>query len=315
MPVSSATERLRRLLALVPWVAGHPDGVAVDEVCSRFDLTRDQLLGDLDTVMMVGVHPFTPDTLIDAWVADDRVTIRYADSFTRPLRLTPGEGVALVAAARALLATPGSDSGGPLSRALDKLIGVLGPDAASALDIHLGNAAPEVFESLSAARRDGLQVEIDYYRPDEGARQRRRIEPSQLWSAEGRWYVSGWCHLAEGVRTFRVDRIAAAEATSTPFAHPTDDAPTEVDFGDDLPQVVLDVERTAVWRFEEVPVLERSDGADGTVRVRVAVASQRWLARTLVQLGPAVTVVRSDPGIDVAGLVADEAASLLARYR
>ena len=174
---------------------------------------------------------------------------------------------------------------------------------------------PRCSRRFAAARRDRLQVEIDYYRPDEGARQLRRIEPTQLWSAEGRWYVSGWCHLAEGVRTFRVDRIAAVHPTATPFDHRTDDVPTEVDFGDDLPQVVLDVERTAVWRFEEVPVLERGDGADGAVRLRIAVASQRWLARTLVQLGPAASVVRSDPAIDVARLVVDEATALLARYR
>ena len=119
MAVTSATDRLRRLLALVPWVAAHADGATVDEICTRFDFTPARLLDDLDTVMMVGVHPFTPDTLIDVWVTDDRVTIRYADSFTRPLRLTPGEAVALVAAARGLLATPGSEPDGPLARALD----------------------------------------------------------------------------------------------------------------------------------------------------------------------------------------------------
>jgi proteasome accessory factor C len=315
MPVTSATERLRRLLALVPWVAAHPDGVPVDEVCARFDLTRARLLDDLDTVMMVGVHPFTPDTLIDVWVADDRVTIRYADSFTRPLRLTPGEAVALVAAARALLATPGSEHDGPLARALDKLIGVLGADAPSAVDIQLGHAAPEVFDALGIARRDRDQVDIDYYRPDQDERQVRRIEPAQLWSAEGRWYVSGWCHQASAVRTFRVDRIASVEATGVPFEHEADDAPTAVEFGDELPQVVLDVARNAVWNFEEVPVLERIDGNGGAVRLRVAVASERWLARTLVQLGPDVTVVSTDPLLDVGRLVADEAATLLGRYR
>ena len=315
MAVTSATDRLRRLLALVPWVAAHADGVSVDEICTRFDLTPARLLDDLDTVMMVGVHPFTPDTLTDVWVTDDRVTIRYADSFTRPLRLTPGEAVALVAAARGLLATPGSEPDGPLARALDKLTGVLGPDAASALDVRLGHAAPQVFEALGQARHDRLQVEIDYYRPDEDARQLRRIEPAQLWSAEGRWYVSGWCHLAEGVRTFRVDRIAAVHPTDDPFVHGTDDAPVAVEFGDDLPQLVLDVARSVVWHFEEVPVLERTELPNGDVRLRIAVASGRWLARTLVQLGPDATVVRTDPRLDVARWVVDEAAALLDRYR
>ena len=125
------------------------------------------------------------------------------------------------------------------------------------------HAAPEVFEALGVARRDRSQVDIDYYRPDQDVRQVRRIEPAQLWSAEGRWYVSGYCHLAAAVRTFRVDRIAAVEATVMPFEHAVDDAPAAVEFGDELPQVVLDVERNAVWNFEEVPVLERTDGSGG----------------------------------------------------
>ena len=50
-----------------------------------------------------------------------RSSIRLAEYFDRPLRLTPAEGVALLAAGRALLAVPGSDPTGPLATALEKL--------------------------------------------------------------------------------------------------------------------------------------------------------------------------------------------------
>ena len=49
------------------------------------------------------------------------MTIRLAEYFGRPLRLTPAEGLALLAAGRALLAVPGSDPEGPLATALAKL--------------------------------------------------------------------------------------------------------------------------------------------------------------------------------------------------
>ena len=39
MPAPSADERLRRLLALVPWVAAR-EGPTVEEVCARFGMTE-----------------------------------------------------------------------------------------------------------------------------------------------------------------------------------------------------------------------------------------------------------------------------------
>ena len=47
--------------------------------------------------------------------------IRLAEYFERPLRLTPAEGLALLAAGRASLSVPGADDNGPLATALDKL--------------------------------------------------------------------------------------------------------------------------------------------------------------------------------------------------
>ena len=91
MPRVSADDRLRRLLALVPWVAAH-DGPTVDEVCTRFGCTEQELVEDLDLLFLCGLYPYTPDVLIETDIADGRVWIRYAEYFSRPLRLTPDEG-------------------------------------------------------------------------------------------------------------------------------------------------------------------------------------------------------------------------------
>ena len=117
----SAGGRLERLLSIVPFVAAR-DGVAIDEVAARFDYPRSDLVNDLtEVVFMVGLHPYTPDQLIEVVVEDDRVWIRYAEYFARPLRLTPEEGLTLVAAGTSLLAAPGADGSGPLARGLAKV--------------------------------------------------------------------------------------------------------------------------------------------------------------------------------------------------
>ena len=94
-----ATEhRLKRILAMVPWIVAH-DGPSVAETCARFGCTAPELMRDIQLLYLCGLYPYTPDLLIEASVVDGRVYVEYADYFSRPLRLTPGEGLGLVAAA------------------------------------------------------------------------------------------------------------------------------------------------------------------------------------------------------------------------
>src|SRR5688572_14743688 len=118
----SATERLTRLLAVIPHVAGR-GYVALDDIAARFTYPRAELVADLTEVLpYVGVAPFTPDALIEVTVDEDRVRIDYADWFSRPLRLSPGEALALLAAGRTLVAAePDEETAGPLVRGLTKL--------------------------------------------------------------------------------------------------------------------------------------------------------------------------------------------------
>lgn len=75
----TARERMTRLLAVIPWVV-EQDGAPLDEISARFDYPRKQLVDDLtQVVLFVGVHPFTPDSMIEVDITDDRVQIRYAD--------------------------------------------------------------------------------------------------------------------------------------------------------------------------------------------------------------------------------------------
>lgn len=315
-PAPTATDRLRRLLALVPWVASHDGGVPIAEICERFETTPERLVADLETVMMVGVYPFTPDTLIDLWISEDHVSIRYADSFTRPLRLTTDEAVALITSARALLDAPVPGDLGVLDRALDKLAAVVGPEALASVDVALGRVDEAVYQALEHGRRARTQVEIDYFSPDHDARRTRRIEPARLWTADGSWYVAGWCHVAQDDRVFRLDRVADATTTDDPFTHAREQEPQGLAFdAADLPRITLEVQPAGVWHFEHVPTIERTTQADGSVRITCAVASMRWLSSLLLQLGPTARVVEDDDAVGAETLAARTATSVLARYR
>jgi proteasome accessory factor C len=85
---TSATDRVARLLAIVPWIAAN-DGPTLDEISARFGVPRRKLAEDLEVLMFVGVPPYTPDAMIEVSIEGDRVWLRFADVFARPLRLTP----------------------------------------------------------------------------------------------------------------------------------------------------------------------------------------------------------------------------------
>ncbi|MEO5680305.1 MAG: WYL domain-containing protein [Acidimicrobiales bacterium] len=310
---TTADDRLRRLLALVPWVAAR-GGADVTEVCARFACTEEELRSDLELLFVCGVHPFTPDALVEAWLEDGRVHISYADWFRRPLRLTPAQGLVLVATARALLSVPGTDPGGPLARALEKVAVAVGAEPGEGVDIGLGEADGGVLAGLRAATAAGRRVELDYYSFGSDRFTTRLVDPWLTFSSRGAWYLRGHDHHAGEPRLFRVDRVQAARATDQPFERPEDAGPTEAYTrrpGD--PVVVLDLEAAAAWVAGHHPVDRVEQRGGGRLRVHLPVSEPGWLARLLVRLGPLATVVEGPP--ELTGLGRSTATRLLGRYR
>jgi proteasome accessory factor C len=306
---ASADDRLRRLLALVPWVVA-AEGPSIEEVCSRFGLTESELIAELDLVWCCGVHPFTPDSLMEVTIEDGRVWIRYADWFDRPLRLTPEEGLALVAAGAALLAVPGADPEGPLARGLRKLADVLGIDPEGAVEVNLGAVSEGVLAQLRQAAADVHQVEIDYYVYGRDERTRRVVEPHAVFAAEGEWYLTAWCHLAQAERRFRVDRIRSLELLDRTFDRPkVAPAPEVFEPRDDDPRVVLELAPRARWVAEQYPMEAVEELGGGRLGVTLVVAETAWLERLLLRVGPDATVVSGAEGV-----VAQAAARVLLRY-
>ncbi len=210
----AADARLRRILAVVPWVVAE-DGPTLAEVCARFDYSSEaELQSDLNLLFVCGVPPYTPDALIEVDVADGRVWIRYADWFARPLRLTAAEALTLVAASAALLGSGGAgDLDGPLARALAKLAATLGVTD-EVVDVALGAASEDQRTLLEAAAATHHQVEIDYYAYGRDEQTTRVVDPQLVYSTAGQWYLAGWCHLAGAERLFRLDRIGRARAAA-----------------------------------------------------------------------------------------------------
>jgi len=305
----SADDRLRRLLAIVPWVASH-DGPRIADVCARFGVTQTELLADVDLLQYCGVYPFTADVLMEVRLEGDRIWIQYADWFNRPLRLTPEEALTLVASGRTLLAVPGSDPEGPLARGLAKLADAMEVDVDEAIEVHLGNVPAGMLETLRDAVNRHHQVELDYYTYGRDARTRRVIEPWEVYAAEGEWYVQAWCHVAQAERLFRLDRIRSVSVLDRTFQPPDVLPPRRVfDAEGASAVVVLDLEPWARWVAGQYPMEHVEERGEGRLRITMRIAEQAWLERLLLRLGPGASVVEGDAAVAPAA-----AARVLERY-
>lgn len=311
----TAAERLDRTLAIVPWVANQPDGTAtISEISERFAIDADDLRDCLIITSMVGVHPYTPDLLINAIVDADTVTIDLPDYFRRPLRLTAEQTFALLTSAKALLAVPGADHSSALARGLSKVLESLGEGSETAVEVGIDTAPNLITEQLRLAIEQKQSVDITYYsygRDDTGT---RRINPWAIHSEGGLWYLQAWCHSSNAERIFRIDRIRDASVLNLSFEMP-DPLPLFqlFDGSNALGRVTLLLTPDARWVTEYYPAESIETHADGSTTLTLAIGSLPWLERLLLRLGPDAAVVEASDVLVDAGSSA--ARRLLAVYR
>jgi proteasome accessory factor C len=154
------------MLVIVPYLVQHP-GSSLDEVAALYDVPAAQLRRDLDLLFMSGLPPYGPGDLIDVEVdEDDHIWITMADHFSRPLRLSRQEALAISLRSAELLATPGLPEAPALGSAVRKLRDALGPDTAGADDAiataEAGRPA-EHLEILRRAAREHERLSIEYF--------------------------------------------------------------------------------------------------------------------------------------------------------
>jgi predicted DNA-binding transcriptional regulator YafY len=319
MTTTGTTDRMTRLLALVPYLTARPEGVLVTEVARDFGVSERQLRSDLELLWMCGLPGYGPGDLIDLSFEGDRVRVTFTAGMVRPLRLTTDEAVALVVALRTLLELPGLAEREAVSRALAKVSAVAG---------HAGDRVTPVAVSVDAREealavvREGLErkraLHLHYYVPTRDERTERTVDPMRLLLVDGRWYLEAWCRRAEGVRLFRLDRVDDVVVLDEPAAPPPQAHERDVDNGvyqpdPRSPAVRLRLSRGARWVADYYPVdsVAAVDDPPGGLAVTVRTEDLAWARRLVASLGGEALV---DEPAELAAQIAEEARAALARY-
>ncbi len=317
----TSTERLQRLLALVPYVVSRKV-VGLAETAAAFGVSERELVDDLNLLWCVELRAPDPYCPIDLSYEGGEIVVSQAESIGRPLRLAVDEASALLVALRMLAEVPGLEDRSAMSRLIAKLEAAAGEAAAVSaqvavqVDMPDGDGAEGVAAQVGTALAAGRRVHLRYYVPGRDEATERDVDPMRLLVVEGRPYLEGWCRRAEGVRLFRLDRVLALEVLDVPASPPAEAAHVDVDQGlfrpsPDDARVVLELSAPGRWVAEYYPCESVSDLEDGRLRVVLRTPDTGWVRRLALQLGEDGRVV-SPPSL--AAEIRDAATAALANY-
>jgi predicted DNA-binding transcriptional regulator YafY len=174
----------------------------------------------------------------------------------------------------------------------------------------------QTLETLRKAARENRQARFAYRGSGRPASE-RTIDPYGLAHRWGWWYVVGYCHSREEMRTFRLDRIAGLELLDRHFERPEDfdlhsylakQPPTTALFRARLrfqpagAQVAL--ENRVNWETLD-------EQADSSVIVTLAAPNIEWAASTALAYGPIVEVLEPP---ELRRIVREWAQAVVAQY-
>jgi predicted DNA-binding transcriptional regulator YafY len=179
------------------------------------------------------------------------------------------------------------------------------------------NAVTPKLEKLRRAIREHRSVSMHYQSSQMPHPAQRGMDPYALVHRWGWWYVIGFCHLREEIRTFRVDRITEIILSDAVFSIPTE-FNLKVYLKNEQraqPQIraKLKVSAEFIQLVTTNPYFWESieEQADGSLIVIFSSPTLEWAASTTLAYGPAVEALEP---FELREMVADWIESMARNY-
>lgn len=225
-----ATDRAALMLQLVPYLLGKGE-VSVAEAADEFDVTPDEMRGMVERLTVIGLPGDggfwqLPNDLFDIdWDlldAQDVISITNTVGLERAPKLTAREAAALLAGLQLVRTVPAARDSDVVTGLLAKL--ARGASAAPPDVLVASRPVDDARDVVDEALRRGVAVSFTYRAPD-AAPTTRTVDPVKVHIASGQWYLQGWCHLRQAMRTFHLERVSELELTDIPVTHASEPVP------------------------------------------------------------------------------------------
>lgn len=228
----NAAERAIRLLDLVPFILEN-QGISIKQLAGSFDVSKEEIIKDLNLLFVCGLPGYTPLELIDISFEDEVVFIRDPQNLAEPRNLTISESIVTriaLSALKELITDPEKKSViSSLQSKLSTLFQSVLPENALHVEI---DKALQVERVIQQAIQVGKTVRIEYLNLTKDEVSTRDISPMELVKRDDGTTLNAFCHKVGAIRSFAVKQIMSAtemtEASRTLQSSNHGDAGVEV---------------------------------------------------------------------------------------
>jgi proteasome accessory factor C len=297
---SAPIQEVARLLDLVPFLSTHSH-ISLKELASEFGVTEKAMASELTALSMCGLPGYTPYELIEIFFESGFVTINNHDALDIPRALTQVEVASLLIGLEILRDSAlGQDD--VLIAKIDALIFEMKSLIGGAIEV--GENPMTTFQAIienAIAKRKSLS--IAYLSPIKDEATTRLVDPLELRSERNHLYLVAFCHNAQSVRNFRLDRVQEIEEGGSAISStgPVDDG---------NPEVISVRLRVSGDRRSVAEALSISEiASDGEFEVEVF--SPEWISKAVIAHAPHLEIVSPKDGREA---VAAAARNILALY-
>jgi predicted DNA-binding transcriptional regulator YafY len=175
-----------------------------------------------------------------------------------------------------------------------------------------------LLDSLRRAARERRRVTMAYRGRSQTEPARRDLDPYALVHRWGWWYVVGYCHLRQAVRSFRVDRIAGLTLLDQSFEVPGDFDIHRYLATEYQPQPAIRVRlrfappAVPLARGDDVYWDALDEQPDGSAIVAMTAFDLEYPARLALSFGPDVEVLEPE---ELRRQVGERARAIAEKYR
>jgi len=296
--ISAPLARTARLLDLVPFLNTH-QGIALKDLARHFEVSASQMSADLTTLWMCGLPGYTPLELMDLEFESGFVTIRNAETLSKPRTITFQEGVALLLGLDLMVATLPEDRD-DLKNVASSLRERIGDKLGVPVHVQATPAiASPVMAAVHQALAEGSGLQIEYHSLYKDTLTSRIILPNEKYELNGNQYLRAFCFTAEDFREFRIDRIKNAIKA---------DVPQRIESNElDAEKIHYQITAKVLTR----DIAERFALEQKAVDYSLTSYSDQWIERSVLASGEGV-VLRAPEALRTQ--VLDTAKAMLDRY-
>lgn len=199
---STPMEKAARLLDLVPFLYKN-QGISIDQLAEEFDVDRDEILSDLNTLWMCGETRFD---LIELEFDLGFVYIRNAQAINLVRSLSSQEMISIFFGLDLLRDELGNQRP-DLIKEIESLKSKINPELSSKVSANPAVSA-SLLEAIDKAIASRSLLEIEYHSVADDKYSKRLISPIENVRRDGHDFLIAFCSVADSRRTFRLDRIS-----------------------------------------------------------------------------------------------------------